>query len=373
MINKILLLTILSLSVTNIHADDRDKDRARNIDQKVDRQRADDQKPGQRPADAEKQMQRIDADQQRVDSRRDEVRQRIDNRRDDVQQRVQRRDEDRKDMRDRMQDRDEGRKDLRESVQRKVDNRQRDVQQRIERRDNDRLKNRQPLSKERITRDNTQWSRKGNEVRSNFRNYRDRDHVFDRHYWDNYYRYHNRWNFRNNMNWWVVTNWNDINLWFPGRWQRPIYYYYIDDGIYYSQTGSDYDLVPLEETDYLQSALDIIGNMPKVDPSKLDWKPLGVFSLVNDETDDTPDDFFTLAVSKEGIVGGAYVNPEEDNDQAVEGYVDPQSQQVVWRVVGTNLPLYETGIYNLTKDESTVLILYSNRDIETGALIRLKE
>ncbi len=307
---------------------------------------------------------------QRVEQRPDQrVEQRVEQRPD---QRVEQRVEQRPDQK--MDQRVEQRAEQRSEE--KMDHRREDVQREAPmiRPPENKVVNR-PVTREMMTQKNQDWSKRGKDVRNHFRDYRKNHHVFDKHYWDNYYHGHNYWHFHDNMNWWAVATWPTIGVWFSNRWESPIYYYYGDDGVvYYSPNGSSYDLSPVpSSSSFIAKANAILRNMPKIDPSKLEWMPLGIFSLETNRSNDNPNDYFTIAVSKEGIVGGAYVDPSTDEEQSLEGYVDQDSQRVVWRIIGQDLPIYETGIYNLTKDETTVLIHESSGRPQVGTLVRLQE
>ena len=65
-----------------------------------------------------------------------------------------------------------------------------------------------------------------------------------------------------------------------------------------------------------------------------------------------PDD----AVNRAGAVRGNYYNVLTDNNLPVQGAVDKKTQRASWVVGEQKEVVYDTGIANLTKDESPLLI-----------------
>jgi hypothetical protein len=269
--------------------------------------------------------------------------------------------------------------DWRERLDRKDNDHKGDWQDRMNRRDNrfsDNQRQIQPITKENFDRKAQIWSNKARMQREDFRDYRHQRHVFDNDYWNHYYGRENHWRFNNNFNWWGVSTPIVINDWLHYSTRTPRYYYYGDDGVvYYSDNRSYNNFNEVQGyNNFVNQAVTIVKNIPQVNPANVQWQPLGVFSLVQDYgADDKPNDYFTLAISKEGIVGGVYLNPDTYQNEEIEGIVDAQSQRAVWKFIGKDWPIFETGIYNLTEDQSTAFIHYSNGRTDSQLLIRLQE
>ena len=109
-----------------------------------------------------------------------------------------------------------------------------------------------------------------------------------------------------------------------------------------------------------------------VDAEQVEWLPLGVFALVEGEQEE-PTMFLQLAVSKEGIIAGTYQNTVSDAALPVEGIVDKQSQRAAWTIGDNKNTVLETGIVNLTEEETPVLIHFGDEQTQQWLLVRLEE
>ena len=104
----------------------------------------------------------------------------------------------------------------------------------------------------------------------------------------------------------------------------------------------------------------------------MEWLPLGVFALTQDNNADAvPNMFLQLAVSKEGILAGTYQNKSTGQTESVEGMVDQKSQRAAWTIVEKNTPIMETGIANLTMNESRVLVHFADGKTQQWLLVRV--
>ena len=66
-----------------------------------------------------------------------------------------------------------------------------------------------------------------------------------------------------------------------------------------------------------------------IDESKVEWMPLGVFAVTEEDATDTGM-MVQLAVSKEGIIAGTFYNEITDTSRPVEGMVDRETQRAAW-------------------------------------------
>jgi len=104
--------------------------------------------------------------------------------------------------------------------------------------------------------------------------------------------------------------------------------------------------------------------------------PLGVFALTQKDDAVSPDQstlFMQLAISKEGIIAGTIQNTSTNNSVEVEGTIDQASQRSAWGEVGKNWPIMETGVYNLTKDDASVLLHFEDGQTQQWRIVRVEE
>ncbi len=78
-------------------------------------------------------------------------------------------------------------------------------------------------------------------------------------------------------------------------------------------------------------------------------------------------------MSKDGVIGGTYQNTDTDSVENVEGMVDKGSQRAVWTIGDNKDTVLETGIYNLTEEETAVLVHFGPEKTEQWLLVRMEE
>ena len=155
---------------------------------------------------------------------------------------------------------------------------------------------------------------------------------------------------------------------------EPLYYNYGESVVYEGDTvymnGEEAGTVE----QYTQQAATIAdtGVAAKPDPKMGEWQSLGVFAMVAEgETKST--NLFQLAVNKEGMIAGEYYNALTDETLPVFGSVGEKSQVAAWRVADKKFPVYEAGIANLTKEETTMIVHYSKEKYQQFTLVRLQK
>jgi uncharacterized protein (TIGR03000 family) len=111
---------------------------------------------------------------------------------------------------------------------------------------------------------------------------------------------------------------------------------------------------------------------PQVENKDEEWQPLGVFALVQGEQSDTSA-VFQLAVNKAGIIRGNYYNVLTNTNLPVRGAVDKTTQRASWIVGDQKTTVYDTGISNLTMDQSPLLIHFGQDRTQQWLLVRIKE
>jgi hypothetical protein len=144
--------------------------------------------------------------------------------------------------------------------------------------------------------------------------------------------------------------------------------YYEDDSVYYG------DNVVATADEYAEQAQAIATSAPEI-ADDTEWMSLGVFALTQDgqSSGPPPTMFLQLAVSKEGIIAGTLQNNDTDQSQEIEGVVDQRTQRTAWAVAGTDWPIMETGVSNLTEDEAPALIHFEDGQSQQWLMVRLEE
>ena len=94
--------------------------------------------------------------------------------------------------------------------------------------------------------------------------------------------------------------------------------------------------------------------------------------VVTKEDETEPATVIQLAVSKEGIVSGTLYNRESDTARSIQGQVDKETQRVAFRIADSDNIVMETGLYNLTQEESPVMVHYGDDDIRYYLFVRLE-
>jgi hypothetical protein len=184
---------------------------------------------------------------------------------------------------------------------------------------------------------------------------------------------------------WFAAGWATGAVWRAATWggaasyvgypvdTTPVYYDYGDNVTY--QDGDVYygDQVAASEADYAQQATQIADTGRQVQPpDDTQWQPLGVFAMTKgDET--TSNDIFQFALNKDGVVRGNYYNAVTDSTTPVYGSLDKKAQRLAWTIGDQKTPVYETGLYNLTLEQTTLLAHYGPDRTEQYNLFRIEQ
>lgn len=169
---------------------------------------------------------------------------------------------------------------------------------------------------------------------------------------------------------WQGANWNALSSMY-GYPQTPMYYDYGTSVVY--QGDSVYvngDNAGSAEG-YARQASTLADTGRQADaPKDGNWTPLGVFALVAGD-EKSASNTIQLAVNKDGIIRGTYYNEPYDTAETVYGSVDPKTQRAAWSVGDQQSPVYEAGIANLTKEETTILLHDDNGQSRQMSLVRI--
>src|SRR5437764_9490493 len=124
--------------------------------------------------------------------------------------------------------------------------------------------------------------------------------------------------------------------------------------------------------DYAASAAELAAVPTPANPdAATDWLPLGTFALSESETDKDPARVVQLAVDKDGIVSGTMFNKTTSQTYPIQGRVDKETQRVAFTIGDAKDVVFETGIYNLTQQQTPILVHGEGRE-ETYLLLRLE-
>jgi hypothetical protein len=170
---------------------------------------------------------------------------------------------------------------------------------------------------------------------------------------------------------WSTASWGDVSS-SCGYPAEPTYYDYgstavsQDDTMYVNGEAAGTTEQYAEQAQAIADA----GQQAKP-PEDEKWQPLGVFAMVQGE-ETTAYNLFQLAINKDGIIRGNYYNALTDSAEPVAGSVDSKTQRAAWTVGGRKAPVYEAGIANLTKDETTMLVHFSKDKSQQMTLVRIE-
>jgi hypothetical protein len=218
------------------------------------------------------------------------------------------------------------------------------------------------------------------------------DNMFTRDWWHDHHGNwdHHQWWWNHGgwdgHYWWGWATWPALTGWFAGSWGEPIYYDYGGNVVYNDNSVyvNDQDVGTPEQ--FAQQAIDTAaagaqalpgdaasdatGDNTAEDPAN--WMPLGVFAVTKQGTD-KPTIFLQLAVNKQGIIAGTYENTGTDQSLPITGSVDKQTQRACWTVGKYKDTVMETGIYNLTQDETQVLVHFGTQKTQTWSMVRMNQ
>jgi hypothetical protein len=175
--------------------------------------------------------------------------------------------------------------------------------------------------------------------------------------------------------WWGYPSWGGLQSWFPYYgWNTPYYYGYGPGGNIAYSNGTVYmnDVPIATAADYAASAAALADVPAPANPdAPAEWLPLGTFALSESETDKNPSRVVQLAVDKDGVISGTMHNKTTGQTFPIQGRVDKETQRVAFTIGDAKDVVFETGIYNLTQQQTPVLVHGDGRE-ETYLLLRLE-
>lgn len=172
---------------------------------------------------------------------------------------------------------------------------------------------------------------------------------------------------------WTGLAWGGLVGWFG--WPdvvQPVYYDYGNTIVYQGDTVYINNQPGPSAEEYYQQAQTLAESRPDADKKTDEYDPLGIFALVQGEQSDASE-VFQLAVNKAGIMRGNYQNILTQTVLPVRGAVNEKTQRAAWTVGDNKEVVYDSGIYNLTKDEAPILIHFGKDRTQQWLLVRLKD
>lgn len=176
---------------------------------------------------------------------------------------------------------------------------------------------------------------------------------------------------------WQAATWAGVGAFMGASLanQQPVYYAYGTGGNVYYENNTVYVDGQAAGTsqEYLEQAQALVAAAPPVDQQQ-DWMPLGVFAFTREDVPDSQS-MLELVVSKSGVVAGTYHNEATGVSRPVKGTADPNSLRVALGFADGKNPevVLETGIYNLTQDESPALLHIGADQSQPVMLVRLQK
>jgi hypothetical protein len=182
---------------------------------------------------------------------------------------------------------------------------------------------------------------------------------------------------------WFAAGWAANTAWRISTWPylvtycgypaTPIYYDYGSTVVYQDNSVYINGQSVASASDYAQQAVQIadVGRAPNV-ANAGDWQPLGVFALVQGEEKNSYK-IFELAINKSGGIRGNYYDALADNTLPIFGSVDPKTQRAAWSIGEKKDVVFEAGIANLTRQETTVLVHFGREDTQQMILVRMEQ
>jgi hypothetical protein len=182
-------------------------------------------------------------------------------------------------------------------------------------------------------------------------------------------------------NYWNAADWAAVGGWL-GEPQAPPQNYNYGDNVVYQDNNVLVNSQPVANPQQFYSQAEALAvtdarqdaaTQPAYTDGKLktQWLPLGVFALMKSDKD-KPEMIFQLALNKQGVIRGNYFSEVENKTQPVSGSVDKKTQRAAWHVGDNKTVIVDTGLYNLTKQESTALVHLGPDHEERYVLVRLK-
>jgi hypothetical protein len=169
---------------------------------------------------------------------------------------------------------------------------------------------------------------------------------------------------------WAAVAWPTLSAWWNLS-APPVYFDYGNTIVYHNNNvyvnGTEAGTAP----QYAERAINLADQGRTVTPPAMDtWQPLGVFGLVQGD-EKTSNQIFQLAVNNQGIIRGNFYDAVMDSTEQVYGSVASRTGRAAWTIGKKGNRAFETGVYNLTKKETPVLVHFGKERTQQWLLVRM--
>ncbi|QDV52059.1 hypothetical protein [Gimesia fumaroli] len=179
----------------------------------------------------------------------------------------------------------------------------------------------------------------------------------------NPYQHYHRYGYRP----WAWATFGGVAAWIGYSAATPVIYNYsVNDGYVYND-----GVQVASVSEYETQADQIAESVPPPDDAS-EWMSVGVFAILPEGVEEV-DVTVQLAVGKNGAVAGTYYKKDGDITLPLKGAIDEKNQRVAWKVGEEDAITMETGLDSLTKDQSKVIIYFSEGVSETWNMQRIDE
>jgi len=182
---------------------------------------------------------------------------------------------------------------------------------------------------------------------------------------------------------WFAAGWAASDIWHAPVWSsfvpwvgvaaEPVSYDYGTTTVIHDNTVYVEGEPVASTEEYADQATAIAdqGRQEEASPDE-EWKPLGVFGMIQGD-EQVAQHIFQLAVNKDGVVRGSYYDAIADNTLPVYGSVDKKTQRIAWSIGEKKTVVFEAGLVNLTKEQTTILVHYGKDNTQQMVLVRLEQ
>ncbi|MAT15156.1 MAG: hypothetical protein CMJ46_07780 [Planctomyces sp.] len=172
--------------------------------------------------------------------------------------------------------------------------------------------------------------------------------------------------------WLQAAQWGAIGGWVLNEAVSDPYAYNYGTSVYTDASTVYYEGEPVATTEeYAEEAYEIAAARPEAAPENIQWMPLGMY-VVKASADANDRVIIQLSVSQEGYLIGTYYDEKSESAIPLEGTVDKSTQRTAWKLSNDVSPMVmETGIYDLTLDQTVVMVHFGTERTEQWLLVRL--
>jgi hypothetical protein len=182
---------------------------------------------------------------------------------------------------------------------------------------------------------------------------------------------------------WRAAAWTGAAYWarapyasiatFCGYPETPVVYDY-GSNLTYDDNSVYYNGDPIATAEeYAAQATDLASEgLAAKATEKDEWQSLGVFGMVQDEEKEA-NKIFQIAINKDGVIRGNYYDALTDASVPISGSVDKKTQRAAWIVGENKETVYETGVGNLSQDETPMLVHFGKDRTQQWTLVRLEQ